>query len=1199
MKEKLFQLKAFSKEVLHLPKPIAKTFWSLSLFWSMATTFPLINVLFQCKPKIADFSKHILSNASLNNLDIAGRTGLYYKAIAAVIFLTFFYYLLISYISKNASNASKEMISTLNNLAVIGVFTLLGGLIFSWVDSAAYLLMVFTGVLVFEIRKNNFNQEVNRTLWPVFMAIPPALMGYMYLRVNEFFTIIKPQFTHKGQVLAVDPYLLGFIVLLGLFTVVFHYVGLLYKTKKNLFSASSFFMSSLIIQSLLLELTNVINVRFGIVFNHPFLLFSATMAVTLLLFLFRLKSNKEEKATCFSNRFLPILLLGLLLILAQPWRMYNPQNEFFETANHGISIDHFFRYGSIPMIETFDAHMMSQQVFGYLYGLLNGYEPWSPFLYVYYYYVLEAFIIFYVLRKILGPVTSFFIVLCIPFLGAIQNEFAMAGLLALSLASLLRTPNRKTLIWFWASIFLLCLYKLDVGFAATASALVIYGSFLWLKKDVSGAKKMVKSGLIFLTTVFLLFSFLCVLKGINPIMRGKEFLYLSLSNQSWGVLKMGDMNHILFRLSYYLLPAITLILFVKVAYKTVRLKIQNQPIPAKQFYPLVFFTFFVLFFIFNAPRGIVRHNFEYLNILRILSTIPFALLMIVIYYKGKKKGLVYLLGTMLSMYIVLGAVKTDFLRRGNSHFTQAIASGAFYEGFLPATNFNGTRLRSAVTNESEIQAFKKLLDAVLKPTETYYDFSSFNYYHALVGRKNPSYVNQTPLMINGDKEQEIEINLIKEQKIPLILMPIKNNPWHAIDEVYVDFKYYKMSEYIYQHYVPLHRMASFDIYVLKERAAEIKTKLQSNRSSGENLINTDFSFLTDASIQNNNLQIAINPDKSATLKSPGSNAFFIGLMQYLGKTGKLPVNPGSGKMRFKINAVTQGNIKLYYKIKPEESFSEAQAKEYPLVVGTNVLDLSLQSLPAELMFAVNTSEITLQELAFTNGSQTDLLRPERIDYNTGFIPMLWAEKGDVESFTKVPVLKEVIEGNTAKIASKNLNQRSGGAFAFLEIESPEYCNGKIELVSENSSKAAYSFSIDGGKHQYAIRISNGYYWWNTLNPLVTFSSDKNVKITKFSLLSEDGSVIENVKEEPLTLANLNDENWTNGCSSKYKLLSIAFTTKNEKLVKENKNIKTVTGKLVPITGYYVSGGYINITVNADIASISNEIGYPNVIQFVK
>ena len=92
-----------------------------------------------------------------------------------------------------------------------------------------------------------------------------------------------------------------------------------------------------------------------------------------------------------------------------------------------------------------------------------------------------------------------------------------------------------------------------------------------------------------------------------------------------------------------------------------------------------------------------------------------------------------------------------------------------------------------------IHFFKSFLDKSLTKDETYYDFSSANLFHVLTNRKNPSYINQTPLMLNGDKAQDFEIKYLKEKNISIVLMPIKNNIWHGITGSYVDLKYYKIA----------------------------------------------------------------------------------------------------------------------------------------------------------------------------------------------------------------------------------------------------------------------------------------------------------------------------------------------------------------------------------------------------------------------
>lgn len=1177
----------------------SRTLWIVAFYWAMATVLPVVNVLFKFKPEITDFSNHILSNASLNGIDIGGRIQSYYLSFTAVLFLTIVYYLGINWVSNRMVHASKKMIQSLEQLSWIGIFSLVGGISFSWLDSASYFLGWITVLLIWEIRTNSWQQQINRTLWPVFMAFPFVMGVYLYLKVQNFYQFVTPELKIKDTIISIDFQLLTFLFLLIITTLLFYKLGLKLKSKTNLFSSSLAIAVSLPIISITMELLNVFNVRWGIIFQHPFLLYAVLLFLGTVVFFICLSSTKKESTTVFENWFLPLFLLGFLMIMAQPWRMYSPTNEFFETANHGLSVDHFFRYGSIPMIETFDAHMFSLQFFAYLYGILNGYEPWSPFLYVFYYFIIEVFITFYILKKTLGTLNSFFIVLCVPFLTVIQNEFGLAGLLALTLLHLMRNPlERKRNLIFWSSAVLLCLYKLDVGFASVASSIIIYLSYLFLKKEKVGFRKFIVSGAIFGGSILGLFILLCIIKGIPPFVRLQEFFILSMSNQSWGVFKMGDMDHLLFRLAYYLFPILNVSLLVGVIISYLQKKKQFQfDFNSKKSIALLFFVFFTLFFLLNAPRGIVRHNFEYLNIIRITSTIPIALLMYIIYRKGKL-GMPYFLATFLGMYLVLGATNPNFNKRGSALFSQAVNSGSWFEKFLPAEDFKGTRVRSTLVNAPEVAQFKKLLDILLSPDETYYDFSSFNYYHALVGRKNPSYINQTPLMINGDKAQEIELKQIKNQNIPLILMPIKGNVWHAVDEVFTDMKYYLMSEYIYQKYQPLYRMGSFDVYVLKSRAKVFLSKLERAGFLETKKTLTDFTFLTNPSIQNNNLQVVLNPDKTASITSPGSNAFFIGILGHLKSTGILPSTSSAVNFRFVMDATYTGNIKIYYKFNPEESFSESQVKELTIQQGFNSLTMTLPKMPNEIMVAVNTSSIIWKEFGIDIGSQSNLKTPEPIDYNTGFISKLWAEKSKETCFDKVLPLQKEEEGKIFDFDPHQLNTQSKGAYVFFELQSDLDFTANLELLVAGQMKANYRINIQSGIHKYAVRVSNGYYWWNSIQPKFQLKLDNVARLKRAAVLTFDGSIIHNYKAKGLQLAELNDENWKNGCSVNYKMLVMDYSPKIEKLVKSHKKIKATDGSTLTITGCYSAGNYLNITVAKLTSKDIQSFGAPKQIEFV-
>ena len=95
--------------------------------------------------------------------------------------------------------------------------------------------------------------------------------------------------------------------------------------------------------------------------------------------------------------------------------------EYFETANQGISLDHLFRYGDIPVIETFDAHMLSNQIFGDIYYLLNGYEPWTFILYDGFKSIINFLILYYLLKHLIGESNAFMLVLTFPLLAVLYQ----------------------------------------------------------------------------------------------------------------------------------------------------------------------------------------------------------------------------------------------------------------------------------------------------------------------------------------------------------------------------------------------------------------------------------------------------------------------------------------------------------------------------------------------------------------------------------------------------------------------------------------------------------------------------------------------------------------------------------------------------------------------------------------------------------
>ncbi|MEW5676548.1 hypothetical protein ABGT15_09570 [Flavobacterium enshiense] len=1177
-----------------------RAFVMVSLFFCLGLLSPFINILFEIKPAVSDFSQHIISNASVNNLDVSKRVGLFYKLLFALVLGTAAFFLILKkWVEKGSQDSS--LLKPLFSIGTIGVLAVFSGFLLYSTDIAVYFIGVSLVCLLLELRFNHTHQKIKLALWPVFVSFPFSLFGYTFLKNRNFFDKITPELKLKGYLIAVDPQTLTFVFLTFFFSFVaylFFIKFLKNKGEGTVLTASIPLVVTPAILSFGLECLNILNKQLDFVSNSPFLMFALLIILSGVLFFYLLYRKRSRTSEFVQNHFVGIALLSYVILIAQPWRFMIPGSEFFETANHGLAIDHFCKYGSIPFVENFDAHMLNQQFFSYIYILFNGYEPWAHSLYILYFFVLEIIVLYYVFRKALGSVNSFFLILCVPILPVVLNEFALAGILALFVIRLLKDQSFKNHCYFWILGISVCLYKLDVGYSALLSALLLYFQFNKILYRRFEFKNLLKAAVVAVAPLLLLFVLLCLLKGINPIVRLQEFLLAAMSDQNWGITKMGDTSHYLFRVSYYLLPLLTVCfatvivfkLFFNEAYQKVILK-KERSIGA-----VILFLFFVFFFVLNAQRGIVFHNFEYGNIIRITSTLPIALLFLTLVF-GSKNRLLYFSIVFLGTFLFLNSANANFKNRSTSLLTQSVNSASYHEKFLEMSSFGGTRLK-VTFDQSEIQFFKKFLDKVLTKDQTYYDFSSTNFYHALTDRKNPVYVNQSPLMLNGDKAQDIEIGYLKEKNITIVLMPIKNNYWHAISEVYVDFKYYKIAEYIYSNFTPLYRMGSFDVYVLKSKKSEYEAKLREIGEIRTDSKVTDFAFLNEASISKNNLAIA-NENGKTVLKSSGASPFVIGIMNHLRQQGKLKNENLPSRLVLKFMAANTGNIKIYYNLNATETFSEDRTKEFPITVaGENTITMNFGKTPHELMIGMNVESITLEQFEITSDLQGNINQPEKIDYFIGFVPRLWAEESDSEVFAKVKPFQDIVEETTASIEAKNLNTNRKGVFAFIEVETDADMTASVDLSENNISKATYGFSVSAGKHQYAVRVSNGYYWWNTSNPKITFKAEKAVKISKFCLISDDGTKEISFKSNGLTLANLNDSNWINGCSLAYNMVVLDFSPSKEKLLQKHKKIKLLDGRMVTVKGYYVSGNYINITIAEKLEDYVGTIGFPNALEFV-
>lgn len=809
------------KDILNSIKNNRKAFdlsMVIGVFFGMSAMIYFIKNSLAAFIEIDDFSSHVLSQASAHNLDIASRISGYYRYIFLAIFISSIIGIILFNILKNKFEYEKKAYKFLYNISIIGILSVMVSLLLNYeAIQLIFVIIIFMVPILLTLIYLLFEKNRYRDFDMIFFSVSMALVLATFIKVN----LDKIGFVGMIGTLLYIAFICFFSLAIFLLS-----QTRLSKYKGKITFASIPLLFSGIVQCFMLEGLNVINLTKNITLDISFYMYWAIIIACIVLFsiifIFSKKANAKE---LIYKLYMPVTILFLALIIAQPARFAGASGEFFETANHGISLDHFFKYGSIPIIETFDAHMLSNQLFGYLYGLINGYEVWAVMLYNTLIIPIQYLIIYYLLTRMLGKKTAFFFVLGFPILRMVfYHMFIYCAILYFAVEKLLYNNTKKNRIIFCLVCFILCIFRLDVGFASVVAALVAYIAFNFSKEKFRNIVDLIITGAIFVVIIGVVYILVCILKDISPLSRLSEILSAAGSSQNWGYAQTGDKATVVYNLLYYAMPLLLAGLTFWIINRYIIFGDKNNL--SKN--GLLMFIFFTVFYYMNLSRGIVRHSFiENSNAWYIISTSFIALMALSVI--EKKKNIKVFVSVICLAVLVLGVAYPSFndkekplqhLYYGNKNIVLlAYDSSAYKEQYTSAEAMNGSRVKGE--NIAQVGEFKKLLDTVLDEDQSYIDLASLNMFYALTDRKSPTFVNQSPMMISGDDMQRKAIERFSKQDLPIAILPIGEaydiGFGSSIDAMHTDYKYYLLFEYVYKNYSPIVRMNGFDVYCLKDK----------------------------------------------------------------------------------------------------------------------------------------------------------------------------------------------------------------------------------------------------------------------------------------------------------------------------------------------------------------------------------------------
>ena len=159
--------------------------------------------------------------------------------------------------------------------------------------------------------------------------------------------------------------------------------------------------------------------------------------------------------------FNPADITGLVTLIYSGLKPSQVENlvyaDIFETANSGVLISDFLRFGKIPVVEHYGGHMLSSVIGGILYGIVN--QDYSGAAYTMYYLAapIVAFLFYKFMQAHTSRETALLTTLFFPY-DLLWSYFGMAAAAVLLLVYYLKGPNWKRALVLWGTVAGLCLY---------------------------------------------------------------------------------------------------------------------------------------------------------------------------------------------------------------------------------------------------------------------------------------------------------------------------------------------------------------------------------------------------------------------------------------------------------------------------------------------------------------------------------------------------------------------------------------------------------------------------------------------------------------------------------------------------------------------------------------------------------------------
>lgn len=1081
---------------------------------------------------LESFQNRIISIASANLLNASDRMGLAFETLTATILVISIIFYCVYTLRKIVSDST---IVTLQASSFVGILLFFFRIFVPDIPVLilAYWIITIQICSVVGSMASKYSPKLSFTTTPVYAT----WISIIALSLTVFTYTLQQIFNKKSLLSFISDSAATFATYVALaFT--FSILWRLYYPKKYLVEKSDeSFLSLLFLSTLpftLLLMSPFLSIELPIIAHNYSLQISSNGVLTAivpilfllsfgLLFLRKRIEHLESSRILFSIYFpLFIFAIGIL-------RWYSPTitplTDMFEPANPGLMIQQFFDFGKIPFLETFNAHGLSDGLWGFIHAFINGYDVYSWMRYDFFQRIVELLVIYFFLKKITANAyMALSTVLFFPFLEVLFPQFFTICLLFLYL--LIKTLFSKRIvsyIIFTLATIVFFLWKIDIAVSSILAvvATIILASTASIKLPI----KWRSLGLAFIgvgSVIFLIFVFLCIKMDIPMIQWLRTFIRVLDSNQTFAVLDLYDQENNYSTWSYLVMP---FILILSVMILIIQNRLQQLTIQKTVLLSYLFLTIFTL--INLCLRGTIRHTLTE-NTTNIVSTFSFLLLGGIVFFSTKKYGM-YIRFTsfiVVSTFLIQGfSLPTKSLQKDGSLLPQTITSLDKKHQKIKKGSASKELVQKNNTYTSSNE-FIEFIKEQLTSEETFFDFSTSPMLYAFTHKKTPFYTNHLMLM-DGAYLQDQVLKQLRTHDIPVVVFSYTKPYVYDLDGIPFQLRYYKITEYIYQNYHPF--------TVLDNREIWTRNDWIPKTSSSEKLQNYTHSLET---VRTN--QITRDSTRNNMFQANGADPFISGIIQK-----DSPVLNKDSYYYVKIQGISTvgGPIQTFYNIN-NSGFNETKSRTL-FTAGKNTLYFPITGIkdgdilndiridiPDKDTFTFDSIDFVTSKHPIYNHLDHSMLSQ---DFQTKYIPYLWGTYDTIDT-SKLPVVREITP-STTDIPYKNLisslsnvqqyefeplssDEKKNGMYIVLrlkvEAKNQKIINTKSAISEENlvlhfgdetkeNGSIHFSALRDGKSHRYAIRISSQYSWKEYQNSqiLIETTRGSHVKLESISLVKAD------------------------------------------------------------------------------------------------